>query len=68
MQTAEAVDDRAMSKSKKELSGDEQAMKPEMHALIARFDAKDRRDEEAKKPIKKSHERRRRGDKPARAA
>jgi hypothetical protein len=68
MQTAEAVDHKAMSKSKKECSGDEQAMKPEMHTLVACFDAKDRRDEEAKKPVEKSHERRRRSHKPARAA
>ena len=69
MRGAEAVDDRAMAKSTKETPGDEQAMKPEMRALIARFDAKDRRDEETKKdPAEKSDKRRRRGDKPARAA
>lgn len=68
MLMAEAADQMAMAKSSKEPSGEEQAMKPEMHALIARFDAKDRRDEDAKKPIETSKARRRRGDKPARAA
>jgi hypothetical protein len=68
MQLEEAADQGAMAKSSTEPSSDEQAMKPEMRALIGQFDAKDRRDEKAKKPFAKSKERRRRGDKPARAA
>jgi hypothetical protein len=57
-----------MAKSREEPSGEEQAMRPEMRALIARFDAKDRRDESPKEPVEKSKDRRRRGGKPARAA
>jgi hypothetical protein len=56
-----------MAKQSTEPSGDDQAMTPEMRDLIARFDAKDRRDDDPRKS-KKSKERRRRSDKPVSAA
>ena len=68
MRIAEAADHRCMAKKSKEPSGEDQAMTPNMHDLIRRFDANDRRDEDPRKSGEKSNERRRRSDKPARAA
>ena len=56
-----------MAKSKKEPAAQDLELKPEMRELILSFDAKDRRDEE-KTRNGGSKQRRRRGDKPARAA
>jgi hypothetical protein len=66
MRSAEAADHVCMAKQSTEPSGEDQAMTPEMRDLIARFDAKDRRDDDPRKS-KKSKERRRRSDKPVRA-
>jgi hypothetical protein len=68
MRLADPADQDGMAKPRKEPSGEAEAMTPEMHALIRRFDAKDRRDEEARKSGKNSEARRRRSDKPSEAA
>ena len=54
-----------MAKVKKQPHDEHQELKPQMRALILRFDAKDRRDERATTEIPKSKPRRRREEKSA---
>jgi hypothetical protein len=54
-----------MAKGKKQQHDEKQELKPEMRDLILRFDAKDRRDENARQRAEKSKPRRRRGEKSA---
>jgi hypothetical protein len=54
-----------MGKGEKQRHDEKQELKPEMRDLILRFDAKDRRDENARQRAEKSKLRRRRGEKSA---
>jgi hypothetical protein len=54
-----------MAKVKKQPHDEKQELKPEMRDLILRFDAKDRRDEDARQRAEASKPRRRRGEKSA---
>ena len=68
MQFVEVAEYGGMAKRSKKPSGKDQALRPEMRDLIARFDAKDRRDKDGNKRDGRSKERRRRGDNPVHAA
>jgi hypothetical protein len=70
MPFAQVVDQELMAKSSKEPepSREQEALTPKMHDLIARFDAKDRRDEKSRSSNGGSKKQRRRGDQPKRAA
>jgi hypothetical protein len=54
-----------MAKVKKQPHDEQQELKPEMRDLILRFDAKDRRDENATKRVEEAKARQRRGEKSA---
>jgi hypothetical protein len=56
---------RYMAKLKKQPLDEEHELKPEMRDLILRFDANDRRDENARQRAEKSKPLRRRGEKSA---
>ena len=64
MRMAHAADDCRMPKSKQP-QAEQHELKPEMRELILTFDAKDRREQSAKKRNGGSGQRRRRGEKPS---